>query len=65
MRIPSAAKALLVLTAVGFLVSGCHYHHRAYYGGHSYASPSHGYKHHHKSRKHGHKHHRHGRRGYY
>ena len=64
--IPSAAKVLVVLTAAGLLLSGCHYH-RAYHGGPHYAPPGHGYHYHGKGKKHGHGHHSHrrGHRGYY
>lgn len=40
-RIPGAAKALLVVTAAGLLLGGCHYGHRAYHGGPHYAAPHH------------------------
>jgi len=64
-RIPGTAKALIVLTAAGLLLSGCHYH-RHHYGGPHFAPPGHSYKHHPgKGKKHGHGHHRHGHRGYY
>ena len=53
--IPSAAKALFVLTATGLLLSGCYYH-RPYHGGHHYAPPSHGYHYHGKGKKHGYGH---------
>lgn len=66
LRIPSAAKVLVVLTAAGLLLGGCHYH-RAYHGGPHFAPPGHGYQHHShgKGKKHGHGHHspRHGHRG--
>lgn len=67
LAIPSAAKALFVLTAAGLLLSGCHYHHRAYGGGHYYsASPGYGHHYYGKDRKHRHGHHGHrrGHRGY-
>ena len=66
LRIPSAAKALVVLTAAGLLLGGCHYH-RAYHGGPHFAPPAHGHHTHGKGKKHGHGHHhyRHGHRGYY
>jgi hypothetical protein len=64
-RIPSAAKALFVLTAAGLLLGGCH-HYRPYHGGPHYAAPSYGYGHHYKGKKHGYRHrsYRHGYRGY-
>ena len=63
--IPSAAKALFVLTAAGLLLSGCHYY-RPYQSGPHYAPPSHGYHYHGKGKKHGygHRSYRHGYRGY-
>jgi hypothetical protein len=65
-RIPSAAKALFVLTAAGLLLSGCHYY-RPYQSGPHYAAPSYGYGHHYKGKKHGYRHrsYRHGYRGYH
>ena len=70
LRIPSAAKALVVLTAAGLLLGGCYYHPRAHYGGPHYAAPGYGHTKHHdhgKGRKHGHGHghYRHGGRGYW
>ena len=67
LRIPSAAKALFVLTAAGLLLSGCHYHHRAYHGGPHYAPPGHSYHYHGKDRKqgYGHRYDRRGHRGRY
>jgi hypothetical protein len=64
-RIPSAAKALFVLTAAGLLLSGCHYY-RPYQSGPHYAPPSHSYHYHGKGKKHGygHRSYRHGYRGY-
>jgi len=69
LRIPSAAKALFVLTAAGLLLGGCYYHPRAHHGGPHYAAPGYGYdkhQHHGKGRKHGqgHGHYRHGGRGW-
>lgn len=66
LRIPRAAKALVVLTAAGLLLGGCYYH-RPHYGGSHYVSSGHGHHAHGKSKKHGHGHghhaHRHGHRG--
>jgi hypothetical protein len=64
LRIPSAAKVLVVLTAAGLLLGGCHYQ-RPYHGGPHYAPPGHGYQHHGKGKKHGYgnHHYRHGHRG--
>jgi len=65
LRIPNAAKVLVVLTAAGLLLGGCYYHPRATYGGPHYAAPGHGYQHHGKGKKQGYGHHRyrHGQRG--
>jgi hypothetical protein len=66
-RIPGAAKALMVVTAAGLLLGGCHYA-RPYHGGTHFAPSHHGYKHYHggyKKRGDGHRHHRHGGRGYH
>jgi hypothetical protein len=67
LRIPNAAKVLVVLTAAGLVLGGCYYHPRAAYGGPHYAPPSHGYQHHShgKGKKHGYgnHHYRHGHRG--
>ncbi len=56
LRIPSAAKALFVLTAAGVLLSGCHLN-RRYHDDHHYASPGYGYEHHYRDedRKHRHR----------
>jgi hypothetical protein len=64
LRIPSAAKVLVVLTAAGLLLSGCHYN-RPYHGGPHYAPPSHGYHYHGQGKKQGYGNHRyrHGRGG--
>ena len=48
-RFPKAARALLVLTAAGLLLSGCHTYYRAGHGGPYYAAPGHGYGHHYYS----------------
>ncbi len=68
-RVPSAAKALIALTAAGLLLSGCHAYHRAYYGKPYYAAPGHGHHHqpHGKGKKHRHgpPPYHHGHRGYY
>jgi hypothetical protein len=58
-RCRGAAKALIVLTAAGLLLSGC-YAHRPYHGGTYYAAPGYGHGYHHEKRKH-HGHHRNGR----
>src|SRR3546814_1133939 len=49
LRIPRAAKALVVLTAAGLLLGGCYYH-RPHYGGSHYVSTGHG--HHARSAEH-------------
>jgi hypothetical protein len=58
-RFPQVAKALIVLTAAGLLLGGCHVGHRAYHGGPHYAQPHYGKHYHHEKRKH-HGHHRRG-----
>lgn len=65
-RSRSAAKALLVLTAAGLLLSGCYYHH-PYYGAPQFGPPSYGYQHHYRGEgKHrGYGGYHHGYRGYY
>ncbi|MEQ8354745.1 MAG: hypothetical protein RH942_04345 [Kiloniellaceae bacterium] len=64
-RVPSAAKALIALTAAGLLLSGCHYY-RPYHGGPYYAAPGDGYSHHHgKGKKYRQGNRRHGHRGPY
>src|SRR3546814_13560366 len=67
LRIPRAAKALVVLTAAGLLLGGCYYHPRAYHGGPHYAAPSHGHHYHGKGKQHGHGHHadHHGHRSHW
>jgi hypothetical protein len=57
-RFPQVAKALIVLTAAGLLLSGC-YVHRPVHGGPHYAAPGYGHSYHHEKRKH-HGHHRRG-----
>lgn len=65
-RISGAAKALMVLTATGLLLGGCHYA-RPYHGGTHFAPSHHGYKHYdggYKKRGDWDRRHRHGRRGH-
>lgn len=68
-RVPSAAKALIALTATGLLLSGCHAYHRAYHGKPYYAVPGHGHHHHPhgkgKKQRHGPPPYHHGQRGVY
>jgi len=64
LRIPSAVKAVGVLTAAGLLLGGCYYHPRSHYGGPYYAAPGHGHYKHDDRGKGGHHRHRHGHHGH-
>ncbi|MGF1611783.1 MAG: hypothetical protein ACFCUQ_20445 [Kiloniellales bacterium] len=57
----SAAKALMVLSAVGLLLSGCYYH-RPYYGGPHLGPQTYGYQHHYHGKG---KHYYHGKGKHY
>ena len=67
-RVPSAAKALIALTATGLLLSGCHAYYRAHHGKPYYAAPAYGHPHYRYGKGKKHRHgppQYHGQRGYY